>query len=190
MAWLRRGVAGDADAIRRLVAEAYAPYRPRLGREPAPVLADYPHVLRTAEVWVIQDGERPQQPGAGGSGAGGSGAGGSGAGGSGAGGSGAGGSGGAQLLGVLVLVPEPDHLLLDNLAVSPQRQGEGLGALLMGHAETRAVQLGRSELRLYTNEVMIENLGYYARRGYRETGRREQDGYRRVFLAKAVSRQA
>jgi hypothetical protein len=41
-------------------------------------------------------------------------------------------------------------------------------------------------VRLVTNELMTENLEYYPRRGYAETGRGTQDGYRRVFFSKAV----
>ena len=41
---------------------------------------------------------------------------------------------------------------------------------------------------LYTNEVMLENLAFYARHGYAETHRSEQDGFRRVFLRKPVPR--
>jgi hypothetical protein len=29
--------------------------------------------------------------------------------------------------GLVVLLPKPDHLLLDNVAVIPERQGSGLG---------------------------------------------------------------
>jgi hypothetical protein len=33
---------------------------------------------------------------------------------------------------------------------------------------------------------MTENLAYYPRLGFRETDRREEDGYRRVFFEKRV----
>jgi hypothetical protein len=42
-------------------------------------------------------------------------------------------------------------------------------------------------VRLCTNEAMTENLEFYPRRGFRETGRGVQDGYHRVFFAKAVT---
>lgn len=41
-------------------------------------------------------------------------------------------------------------------------------------------------MRLYTNEAMTENLDFYARAGYREIGRGEQDGFRRVFFVKEL----
>jgi hypothetical protein len=33
---------------------------------------------------------------------------------------------------------------------------------------------------------MTENLDYYPRRGYHETHRAEEDGFRRVFFRKAI----
>jgi GNAT superfamily N-acetyltransferase len=90
------------------------------------------------------------------------------------------------IAGYLVLIVMPDHLLLDNVAVSPGHQHTGLGALLLGLADDRALALGRDEVRLYTNEVMTENLIYYARHGYVETHREPTDGYRRVFFAKRL----
>ena len=37
-----------------------------------------------------------------------------------------------------------------------------------------------------TNEAMTENLAYYARHGYVETHRAEQDGFQRVFFRKPI----
>jgi hypothetical protein len=55
-------------------------------------------------------------------------------------------------------------------------------------AEDRARHHGLGEMRLYTNEAMTENLAYYGSRGYAETHRAEQDGYRRVFFRKPIAR--
>jgi ribosomal protein S18 acetylase RimI-like enzyme len=89
---------------------------------------------------------------------------------------------------VIVLISDGDALLVDNVAVAPAAQGQGLGRLLMHFAEQEALARGFDRLRLYTNEVMTENLGLYARLGYRETGRRIEVGYRRVYLEKIISR--
>ncbi len=45
---------------------------------------------------------------------------------------------GPELVGVLVLEPEADHLLLENIAVSPAAQGQGVGTLLLGFADDEA----------------------------------------------------
>ncbi|PIG87492.1 cysteine desulfurylase [Aspergillus arachidicola] len=67
---------------------------------------------------------------------------------------------------ILVLIPEKEGtMLLDNVAVAPAAQGLGLGKWLMGFAEEKARESGFERIRLYTNEMMVENLGIYARLG-------------------------
>ena len=87
---------------------------------------------------------------------------------------------------VLVLIPEHDSLLVENVAVSPAAQGTGLGRLLMEFAERQALSSGVTRVTLYTNEVMTENLAIYAKLGYQETARHSQDGYSRVFMQKEL----
>jgi GNAT superfamily N-acetyltransferase len=92
-----------------------------------------------------------------------------------------------QISGFVVLVAEPGYLLVENLAVRPADQGRGIGSRLLARAEQHALRLGLSEIRLYTNEAMTENLAYYPRRGYVETHRADQDGFHRVFFRKPLS---
>jgi GNAT superfamily N-acetyltransferase len=87
---------------------------------------------------------------------------------------------------IIVLLPKKDHLLLDNIAVRPDRQGRGLGRALIAFAEAEARRLGLAELRLYTHEMMLENIALYARLGFAESGRGHQAGYDRVFMRKYV----
>jgi ribosomal protein S18 acetylase RimI-like enzyme len=94
------------------------------------------------------------------------------------------GSGGLDA--ILVLVPEEDALLLDNVAVANAARGKGLGGALIDHAEARARALGLPAVRLYTHELMTENQAIYRKRGYVETHRAEEEGLRRVFMSKAV----
>ena len=91
-----------------------------------------------------------------------------------------------EVAGFAVLVAQPGHLLLENVAVLPAAQGRGVGARLMTLAEDLARGLHLSEIRLYTNEAMTENLSYYPRHGYVETHRAEQDGFQRVFFRKRL----
>ena len=93
---------------------------------------------------------------------------------------------GGEVAGVLVLIPMEDHLLVENVAVDPAAQRTGLGRRLMAHAEAEARALGLAELRLYTNELMAENVAWYPRLGYRETERRAESGFSRVFFAKRL----
>jgi len=90
------------------------------------------------------------------------------------------------VVGLIVLLPQADHLLLDNVAVDPRRHGQGVGSVLLQFAEDEASRLGLSEMRLYTNEKMTENLAMYPRLGWKETGRGVQSGHNRVFFSKKV----
>ncbi len=87
---------------------------------------------------------------------------------------------------IIVLLPKSDHLLLDNIAVRPDRQGQGLGRRLIAFAEKEARRLGYAELRLYTHATMTENIALYARVGFAETGRGHDAGYDRVFMTKRL----
>lgn len=57
-ATLRRATPADVDTIAALVAEAYSPYIPRIGRKPGPMLDNYGQVVRDELVFVAQQGER------------------------------------------------------------------------------------------------------------------------------------
>jgi ribosomal protein S18 acetylase RimI-like enzyme len=59
-----------------------------------------------------------------------------------------------------------------------------VGRALLEHADSTAAQLGRDEVRLYTNSAMTENIELYLRLGWHETGRRTEGGFERVFFAK------
>lgn len=90
------------------------------------------------------------------------------------------------MLGLIVLLPQTDHLLLDNVAVAPEGQGRGLGRRLVAFAETEARRLGFGEVRLYTHVTMTENIALYGRLGFVETHRAEQAGFSRVFMRKLL----
>ncbi len=138
----------DAAAVAACVNAAYAIYVPRMGMQPAPMLADYAALIAAGHVSVLIEG--------------------------------------AALRGVIVLIAEPDHLFIENVAVSPDAQGRGFGRRLLDFAESEARRRELRELRLYTNELMTENLGLYAHLGYVEVERRLDEGYRRVFMVKRL----
>ncbi len=142
--------AEDAAAMRELARSAYAMYVDRIGREPAPMAADYEALAASGStVLAWKDGE---------------------------------------LIGMLVTDLQGGALLIENVAVAPGAQGSGLGSALLVEAERVAREAGAGELHLYTNEAMTENLAFYARRGFVETHRAVEDGYRRVFFAKRIDR--
>src|SRR6202162_6366846 len=90
--------------------------------------------------------------------------------------------------GIIVLLPRPHHLLLDNIAVAPAYQGAGLGRRLLDFAEEEAARRGYPEIRLYTHRTMTENQRLYAAIGYQENGRGSESGYERVFMRKRIGR--
>jgi ribosomal protein S18 acetylase RimI-like enzyme len=93
---------------------------------------------------------------------------------------------GEPLVAVIVLIEEGDSLQVENVAVQPAVQGTGIGRQLMEFAERQALARGLHRLTLYTNEVMTENIAFYTGLGYSEGDRREEHGYRRVFMKKEL----
>ena len=71
------------------------------------------------------------------------------------------------LAALIETIREADHLLVENVAVSPAFQGRGLGRKLMAHAEVLAREQGFGTIRLYTNQRFAENIALYRRLGYR-----------------------
>jgi ribosomal protein S18 acetylase RimI-like enzyme len=92
----------------------------------------------------------------------------------------------AEIAGLLVVEAQDQALFIENVAVDPVFQRQGLGRRLMMFAEQHARRRGMREVRLYTNEVMVENLVFYRRLGFEEIERRMNEGYRRVFLRKSL----
>ncbi|MDT5104983.1 MAG: hypothetical protein QOI25_2496 [Mycobacterium sp.] len=146
---LRRATKNDVDAIEGLVKEAFGKYVERIGKPPAPMIADYAALLVESRIWVVERRD--------------------------------------AIAAVLVTHNHGDHLLLESIAVAPAAQGGGHGRVLLERAERDAAEQGLTEVRLCTNEAMTENLVFYPRHGYRETGRGIQDGYRRVFFSKSLA---
>lgn len=90
------------------------------------------------------------------------------------------------LVGALILEDEPGALMLYNIAVSPDAQGRGVGKRLIAFTEAEARRRGQAVLRLYTNELMVENVAMYPRLGFTETHRGSAAGHRRVYFEKRL----
>jgi GNAT superfamily N-acetyltransferase len=76
-----------------------------------------------------------------------------------------------SLQALIETIAAKDHLLIENLAVHPDHQGNGLGELLLEHARDLARELGHGEIRLYTNAAFAANIAFYAKRGFSEYNR-------------------
>ena len=68
--------------------------------------------------------------------------------------------------------------------MAPERQGEGLGRILLDLAERRTGEQDFDTIRLYTHHLMVDNQRIYERDGYVETHREPEQGLGRVFYAK------
>lgn len=92
----------------------------------------------------------------------------------------------ATLAALIETIREADHLLIENVAVSPSCQGRGLGRKLMAHAEAAAASQGLGEIRLYTNKLFAENIRLYGRLGYRVDREEELTGGIAVHMSKRL----
>lgn len=88
---------------------------------------------------------------------------------------------GGEIVGLVVLVESGDRLVIENVAVDPARQGEGIGRRLLEFAEETARRAGIETVALYTHELMTENLALYAGLGYVEDERRRVEAFSRLF---------
>ncbi len=85
-----------------------------------------------------------------------------------------------------VVITGENEPLLDNIAVDPRAQGERLGSKLLAHVEAYLREEGFGAYTLYTNVHMTENIAWYRRAGFTETGRGSQDGFDRVFFRREL----
>jgi GNAT superfamily N-acetyltransferase len=71
-----------------------------------------------------------------------------------------------ELAGLIETIDRSDHLLIENVAVAPERHSQGIGRALMAHAEAIARAAGYRDVRLYTNQRFEANVQLYLRLGY------------------------
>ncbi len=145
---IRPATSEDVEAIQAHARAAYQIYVARIGREPAPMVADFAAQVAAGQVHVMVED--------------------------------------ARILGYVVFESRDDHLHLENVAVDPALKGQGIGGALIAFVEAEARRAGLVAVELYTNRMMHENLAMYPALGYRETGRRTEDGFERVYFRKEV----
>ena len=75
---------------------------------------------------------------------------------------------------------------IDTVAVRPECEARGYARLLLDWAIDTGLASGAHAVTLYTNEVMHEAQAFWARQGFRETGRGREDGYARVYFRRCL----
>ena len=139
----------DAAAIRAIARAAYQRYVAAIGREPAPMVADFEGQIGEGRIDLLVLGE--------------------------------------TVAGFAVHFPRAEDYFVENIAIDPACQGQGLGRWFMAWIDARARAAGRDRVRLYTNEKMTENLVFYPRLGFEEEERRFEDGFHRVYFVKPLA---
>ena len=71
-----------------------------------------------------------------------------------------------RIVGLIETIAHDDHIWIENVAVTPEAQGRGIGRQLLDSAERTAVEAGFRELRLLTNGAFKANVSLYKRQGY------------------------
>ena len=88
--------------------------------------------------------------------------------------------------GVLILEPRADDLLIWSVATAPAAQGRGVGNQMLAFAESRARELGRTCIRLYTGKPLTGNIAWYTRHGYAHESTEDMGDRVRVNLIKQL----
>lgn len=86
----------------------------------------------------------------------------------------------------LILRSQDDHMLLENIAVAPDYQGQGLGRKLICHAQAETRKKGFERILLYTHVKMTENIELYTRYGFVHIEDREEHGLLRRYMVKTL----
>jgi ribosomal protein S18 acetylase RimI-like enzyme len=92
-----------------------------------------------------------------------------------------------RVVGAIVMQETPDGFYVDNVAVRPSVNGQGVGRALLQFAESEAIRRGYESIYLATHELMVENRALYEKVGYRQYDQRVVNGYPRVFLRKTLN---
>ncbi|RIA55274.1 GNAT family N-acetyltransferase [Dichotomicrobium thermohalophilum] len=144
---IRKAEADHAREVEACARAAYEKFVPLIGREPAPMVADFARQIARGIVEIAVDPA-------------------------------------GRVAGFMVRYPRGAHLHIENLAIHPAFQGQGLGTRLLRRAEDTARELGLTTLELYTNAKMSEALAFYPARGFVEIDRRWEAGFDRVYFRK------
>lgn len=94
-----------------------------------------------------------------------------------------------EFVALIEYLAHADHLFIENIAIAPAHQRQGLGRILLAHAEAMACKANLAQLRLLTNEAMVANIPLYRSEGFAvdRTESRPQLGAT-VYMSKTLPR--
>jgi N-acetylglutamate synthase-like GNAT family acetyltransferase len=92
----------------------------------------------------------------------------------------------SRLAALIEMVPADGHLLIKNLAVSPELQNRGFGRKLLAHAEQVAAAEGYPVVKLYANKLFAANVQLYLRVGYGVDREEDSKLGTTVYMSKPV----
>jgi ribosomal protein S18 acetylase RimI-like enzyme len=92
-----------------------------------------------------------------------------------------------RLVALIETVPDGDCLLIENVAVLPEFQGQGFGRKLLALAEDLARSSGLAGMRLYTNKRFAGPLALYESLGYRVEREELGGGCVKVHMIKSLA---
>lgn len=91
------------------------------------------------------------------------------------------------LAGLVEMIPEPQWLLIENLAVAPAFQGRGCARILLEQARQTAMGLQLAGLRLFTNKQFESNVDLYLHHGFRVDREEPFMGGFTVYMSKLLA---
>ena len=96
----------------------------------------------------------------------------------------------AAIIGVVATSRQDGEIIINQLAVNPERQGNGIGSWLLGRMEDVALQTSVRELSLNTAEMREDLVGFYRWHGFvivrRGPPAHGKDAHQRVYMKKSV----
>lgn len=150
----------DVRQIESMVDAAFSKYIDRIGKPPAPMTADYGHIITSQDAFVLRDSYVNGLKVVG--------------------------FVSLSLLPDSNSDSKTASVNIDVLVVDALAQGRGHGRTLMDHAENEARRRGISCLTVSTNVKMYENIGLYTKMGFVEVGRHTEEGFDRVFFRREL----
>jgi len=160
---IRQALESDCAAITACAEAAYHMYIERMGKPPAPMVADFKSQISDKKIYLLEQESLTQK-----------------------------GQLLGFVVCFLRAIDEHQAesaqsarasvYFLENIAVNPQAQRAGNGIKLINHVTALAIDNGCSTIELYTNELMTENIAWYKKLGFTEFDRVIEDGFSRVYM--------